>query len=54
MESAGAIQHMNELPEEESGIDDKPGAVDLPRMAREISFDDVSFSYTGEQWQLRA
>ncbi len=53
MESAGAIQHMNELLEEEAGIEDKPGAPDLPRMAREISFNNVSFSYTGDRPQLK-
>ena len=53
MESAGAIEHMGELLEEESGVEDKPGAPDLPRMAREITFDDVCFSYTGERLQLK-
>jgi ATP-binding cassette subfamily B protein len=53
MESAGAVQHMNDLLDEESGVEDKPGAVALPRMQREISFENVSFSYTGAQSQLK-
>jgi len=57
MESAGAIQHMNELLEKESDVDDVAGAVVLPRMQRGITFENVSFSYTrgytGGQSQLK-
>jgi ATP-binding cassette subfamily B protein len=53
MESAGAIEHMEELLEEESGVEDEAGAPDLPRMAHEIRFDDVCFSYTGDRLQLK-
>lgn len=53
MESAGAIQHMNELLDEPPDGEDKPEAVALPRMQHEIAFENVSFSYTGEQSQLK-
>jgi len=53
MESAGAIQHMEELLSEKSGIEDKPGALALPRMRSEIAFENVTFSYTGGKSQLR-
>lgn len=53
MEAAGAIQHMNVLLEQRPLIEDRPGATALPRPQREIAFEDVTFSYTGEQAGLR-
>lgn len=53
MESAGAIEHMNDVLDEAPGIADKPGAEVLPRMRREIAFENVWFSYAGSQAQLK-
>jgi ATP-binding cassette subfamily B protein len=44
---------MNDLLDQTSRIEDAPGAVALPRLQSEIVLEDVSFSYTGEQSQLR-
>jgi ATP-binding cassette subfamily B protein len=51
MEAAGGIQHINELLDEQADIEDKPGAHALPRLQHDIVFDDVSFSYTGDEDQ---
>jgi ATP-binding cassette subfamily B protein len=46
MQAAGSIRHMNELFAEKPAINDAPGAVDLPRLQRDIVFSHVSFGYT--------
>jgi ABC-type multidrug transport system fused ATPase/permease subunit len=43
-----ALDKIFELLDEEPDIVDRPGAIDLPRVAGEIRFDDVSFSYAGD------
>jgi ABC-type multidrug transport system fused ATPase/permease subunit len=44
-----ALDKIFELLDEEPDIADRPGAVELPRVRGEIEFDDVSFSYGGDQ-----
>jgi ABC-type multidrug transport system fused ATPase/permease subunit len=43
-----ALDKIFELLDEEPDLQDKPDAVELPRVRGEIEFDDVSFSYDGE------
>ena len=43
-----ALDKIFELLDEEPDLRDKPGAVELPRLRGEIEFDDVTFSYGGE------
>lgn len=51
MEAAGGIQHINDLLEEQPDIEDGPDVIELPRLRRDIVFDDVSFSYSGDEDQ---
>jgi ABC-type multidrug transport system fused ATPase/permease subunit len=44
-----ALDKIFDLLDEEPDIGDRPDAVELPRVRGEIEFDDVSFSYGGEQ-----
>jgi ABC-type multidrug transport system fused ATPase/permease subunit len=44
-----ALDKIFELLDEEPDLADKPDAIELPRVRGEIEFDDVSFSYDGEQ-----
>jgi ATP-binding cassette subfamily B protein len=44
-----ALDKIFELLDEEPDIADRPGAVELPRLRGEIEFEDVSFSYGGDQ-----
>jgi ATP-binding cassette subfamily B protein len=53
MESAGAIQHIDDLLREPPGVKDAPGAAELPRIQREIAFANVSFGYSEGESQLR-
>ena len=41
-------QHIFEILDKEPQIEDKPGAIELPPIKGEVSFEDVSFSYTPE------
>jgi ATP-binding cassette, subfamily B, bacterial len=43
-----ALDKIFELLDEEPDLTDKPDALELPRLRGEIEFDDVSFSYDGE------
>jgi ATP-binding cassette, subfamily B, bacterial len=43
-----ALDKIFELLDEEPDLGDKPDAVELPRVRGEIEFDEVSFSYDGE------
>jgi ABC-type multidrug transport system fused ATPase/permease subunit len=43
-----ALDKIFELLDEEPDLGDKPGAIELPRVRGEIYFDDVSFSYDGQ------
>ena len=53
IQAAGSIQHITDLLDEEPHITDAPDAAVLPRLERDITFENVSFSYTGQQWQLK-
>jgi ABC-type multidrug transport system fused ATPase/permease subunit len=44
-----ALDKIFELLDEEPDIADRPDAIELPRVRGEIEFDDVTFSYGGEQ-----
>jgi ABC-type multidrug transport system fused ATPase/permease subunit len=44
-----ALDKIFELLDEEPDITDRPDAVELPRVRGEIEFEDVNFSYDGEQ-----
>ena len=43
-----ALDKIFELLDEEPDLGDKPGAIELPRVRGEIEFEEVSFSYDGE------
>jgi ABC-type multidrug transport system fused ATPase/permease subunit len=43
-----ALDKIFELLDEEPDLGDRPGAVELPRLRGEIEFDDVTFSYGGD------
>jgi ATP-binding cassette subfamily B protein len=47
--ASGGLQRLEELLAEVPSLIDAPEAVTLPRPAQEIRFDNVSFSYSGEQ-----
>jgi ATP-binding cassette, subfamily B, bacterial len=53
LQSSVGMQRINELLDEPPKIVDAPDASDLGRFSREIRFEDVTFSYTGEQLDLR-
>jgi ABC-type multidrug transport system fused ATPase/permease subunit len=44
-----ALDKIFELLDEQPDLGDKPGALELPRVRGEIQFEDVSFSYAGDQ-----
>ncbi|WP_407151926.1 ABC transporter ATP-binding protein [Bradyrhizobium sp. ORS 86] len=47
IQSAAAVQHIQELLDEPTRGADRPGAPDLPRITNDISFDHVTFKYEG-------
>jgi ATP-binding cassette subfamily B protein len=49
IQSAAAVQHIQELLDEPTRGADRPGAPDLPRITNDISFDRVTFGYEGAQ-----
>jgi ATP-binding cassette subfamily B protein len=49
IQSAAAVQHIQELLDEPRRGEDRPGAPDLPRISNDITFDRVSFKYEGSQ-----
>jgi ATP-binding cassette, subfamily B, bacterial len=49
IQSAAAVQHIQELLDEPRRGEDRPGAPDLPRISNDITFDHVSFKYEGSQ-----
>jgi ATP-binding cassette subfamily B protein len=51
--AAGGLGHILRLLGERPQIVDAPGATTLPRLSRDLIFDNVTFSYTGEQLNLR-
>jgi ATP-binding cassette, subfamily B, bacterial len=50
--ASGAVRHMNELLNEPIRVSDRLDAGTMPRIARDISFESVVFSYGGDQNQL--
>src|SRR5437867_9588831 len=50
--ATGGLQRIEDLLSQRPQVVDAPGAHPLPRLAREIRFDDVTFSYNGGQSQL--
>jgi ATP-binding cassette subfamily B protein len=50
--ATGGLQRVDELLGERPQVEDAPGAKPMPRPRREIRFEDVVFSYTGEQVNL--
>jgi ATP-binding cassette subfamily B protein len=49
IQSAAAVQHIQELLDEPTRGEDRPGAPDLPRITNDITFDRVTFKYEGSQ-----
>ncbi len=47
IQSAAAVRHMQELLDEPTRGADRPGAVELPPISRDIAFERVTFSYEG-------
>jgi ATP-binding cassette subfamily B protein len=52
-QAAGSMQRVAQLLDERVEIQDAPDAVTLPRLSREIRFENVWFSYTGTQPTLQ-
>jgi ATP-binding cassette subfamily B protein len=52
-QAAGSIHHLNELFAERPQVIDAADALVLPRLERDIVFDDVSFGYMEGSFQLR-
>jgi ATP-binding cassette subfamily B protein len=52
-QATGGMRRIDELLAEEPQVVDAPAAAPLPRFGQEIRFEDVSFSYTGEQMNLK-
>lgn len=52
IDASGAVRHMNELLNEPIRVSDKPDAKDMPRFERDITFQNVKFSYDGLQNHL--
>ncbi|TMA35372.1 MAG: ABC transporter ATP-binding protein, partial [Deltaproteobacteria bacterium] len=50
--ATGGLQRMEDLLAQRPRVVDAPGAQPLPRLAREIRFADVTFSYTGDRLHL--
>ncbi len=49
IQSAGSIQHIQEMLDVKPNISDAPDAITIPRLEREIVFERVSFSYEAEK-----
>ena len=47
IQSAAAVRHMREMLDQPTRGADRPGAPDLPRIARDVSFEHVTFGYGG-------
>ncbi|HYC57264.1 MAG TPA: ATP-binding cassette domain-containing protein [Candidatus Binatia bacterium] len=54
VQSSGALQHIEELLDEPAGVSDVAAPRPLPRLQREVLYDDVTFSYDGREPSLRA
>jgi ATP-binding cassette, subfamily B, bacterial len=49
LQAVGGLRRVAELLDEPQGVADRPGAAAVPRLAREIRFEDVSFAYSRER-----
>jgi ATP-binding cassette subfamily B protein len=52
IDSSGAVRHMRDILDEPIRVSDRPDAIECPRIAREIGFENVRFSYGGEGAQI--
>src|SRR5204862_5104821 len=52
-QSAGSMRHLGDLFAEEPQVVDAPDAVPLPRLEKEIVFENISFSYPDGSFALR-
>jgi ATP-binding cassette subfamily B protein len=52
IQAAGSMRQIERLLAQQPQVVESPGAVALPRFAKELALRDVSFSYTGEQANL--
>jgi ATP-binding cassette, subfamily B, bacterial len=52
-QAAGSMQRVVQILDERQEIADAPDAVELPRLAHELRFDNVWFSYTGDRPTLQ-
>ena len=52
IQAAGSINHIEGLLIEQPDISDRADAISIPRFSRELTFDDVSFSYKGDRLDL--
>lgn len=53
IEGSGAARHIQDLMDEPSRTTDKPDARELPRMSKEVTFENVTFSYDQKQDHLK-
>jgi len=53
VQADGGLRRIEELLQERPGVADPPDARPLPRFSQQIELRDVSFSYTGEQLNLK-
>ena len=52
IDASGAVRHMHDILDEPIRVSDRPNAIECPRIAREIGFEGVRFSYGGEGAQI--
>ncbi len=52
IDASGAVRHMNELLNEPIRVSDRANAGEMPRIERGLKFENVVFSYGGDQNQL--
>lgn len=52
IDASGAVRHMRDILDEPIRVSDRPDAVECPRIAHEIGFEGVRFSYGGEGAQI--
>ncbi len=52
IDASGAVRHMHDILDEPIRVSDRPNAVECPRIAHEIGFEGVRFSYGGEGAQI--
>jgi ATP-binding cassette, subfamily B, bacterial len=51
--ASGAVKHIHEVLDEPQRFSDKPNATILPRITKNLEFNNTVFSYTGEENQLK-